>query len=41
VRILVVEDEMLIRVTLAEALRESGYAVDEASNGRMALERMR
>jgi CheY-like chemotaxis protein len=40
-RILVVEDEVLLRVSLADALRECGYDVDEASNGHLALEWMR
>jgi CheY-like chemotaxis protein len=40
-RILVVEDEVLLRVSLADALRECGYDVDEASNGQLALEWMR
>jgi CheY-like chemotaxis protein len=39
--ILVVEDEVLLRVSLADALRECGHHVDEASNGRAALECMR
>lgn len=39
--ILVVEDEGLLRVSLADALRQSGYAVDEAGNGRAALACMR
>jgi CheY-like chemotaxis protein len=39
-RILIVEDEVLLRMSLVGALRESGYVVDEASNGRVALERM-
>lgn len=37
VRILVVEDEPHLLSSLAEALREDGYAVDEASDGEDAL----
>src|SRR5438128_12633513 len=40
-RILVVDDEVLLRVSLADALRECGYDVDEASNVHLALESMR
>lgn len=32
-RILLVEDEGLIRLTLAESLEDAGYAVTEATNG--------
>lgn len=35
--ILVVEDEILIRIDLAETLREQGYTVLEAGNGDEAL----
>jgi CheY-like chemotaxis protein len=35
--ILVVEDEVLIRVTAADALRDHGYAVVEVSNGDDAM----
>ena len=35
--VLVVDDEALIRWSLAEALGEQGYAVTEASDARMAL----
>jgi CheY-like chemotaxis protein len=38
VRILVVEDDQLIRELLVEALREEGYDVVHASNGEQALE---
>jgi CheY-like chemotaxis protein len=31
--VLVVEDEGLIRLTVAESLRDAGFAVTEASNG--------
>ena len=37
-RILVVEDDQLIRELLVEALREEGYDVVHASNGEQALE---
>jgi CheY-like chemotaxis protein len=37
-RILVVEDDLLIRELLVEALREEGYDVVHASNGEQALE---
>jgi len=40
-RVLIVEDEVLIRQDVAEYLRESGYEVDEAGNGLAALECMR
>jgi CheY-like chemotaxis protein len=36
-RILIVEDEFLIRLTLAEALRDEGYEVLEAESGEAAL----
>jgi DNA-binding response OmpR family regulator len=35
--ILVVEDEVLIRLVLADTLRDAGYAVVEAANGDEAL----
>jgi DNA-binding NtrC family response regulator len=35
--VLVVDDEALIRWSLAETLSERGYEVTEAGNGRMAL----
>lgn len=35
--ILIVDDEVLIRMTLVEELAEEGYACIEASNGRDAL----
>jgi PleD family two-component response regulator len=37
-RILIVEDEVLIRMTLAEDLRDAGYSVIEASNADAAFE---
>ena len=37
-RVLIVEDEFLIRMTLAEALADEGYTVVEASSGDEALE---
>jgi CheY-like chemotaxis protein len=36
--ILIVEDEVLIRMTLAEDLRDAGYSVIEASNADAAFE---
>jgi len=35
--VLVVEDEILVRIGLADALREGGFVVIEASNAREAL----
>jgi DNA-binding NtrC family response regulator len=35
--VLVVEDEILVRIGLADALREGGFTVIEASNAREAL----
>ncbi len=40
-RVLLVEDDVIIRTDVADALREEGYVVDEANNGAHALERMR
>lgn len=40
-RVLVVEDEVIVRQDLILYLREAGHTVDDAANGRMALERMR
>jgi hypothetical protein len=40
-RVLIVEDEVLVRTDLAQWLREAGYAVEEAPNGRAGLDRMR
>ena len=37
VRVLVVEDEMLVRVVAAEALRDAGFEVLEAGDGERAL----
>ena len=39
-RILIVEDEFLIRMTLGEALADEGYDVIEASNAREGLEHL-
>ena len=39
-RVLVVDDEPLIRWSLAEALSDSGYLVVEAGTGRAALQEM-
>lgn len=36
-RVLIVEDDFLIRLTLAEAMADEGYAVVEASSGEEAL----
>lgn len=38
-RILVVDDDEMVRDAIASALRRAGYTVDEASNGREAAER--
>jgi len=40
-RILVIDDEPGVRETLARALGKSGYLVDQAGNGREALEKVR
>ncbi|WBH17453.1 response regulator [Sphingomonas radiodurans] len=40
-RLLVVEDEMLIRMVVSEVLRDAGYDVVEAANGDEALELLR
>jgi CheY-like chemotaxis protein len=40
-RILLVEDDAPLRTVLAEVLREDGYAVEEAADGRSALDAMR
>jgi CheY-like chemotaxis protein len=40
-RILVVEDDPIIRTTLAEALEDMGYLVDTATNGAEALAKVR
>ena len=40
-RILVVEDDPIIRTTLAEALEDIGYLVETASNGAEALAKVR
>ncbi|HUQ43537.1 MAG TPA: response regulator transcription factor [Candidatus Limnocylindria bacterium] len=40
-RILVVEDEPTLRETLAEALEADGFTVDQAGDGRAALEQFR
>jgi CheY-like chemotaxis protein len=39
--ILVVEDEVLIRATIAEQLRRTGYSVIEAANAHEAVELLR
>ena len=41
IRILLVEDDAPLRMILAEVLREDGYAVEEAADGRSALAAMR
>ena len=40
-RILLVEDEPMARLQLLQKLRESGFDVDVASNGQVALDRIR
>ena len=40
IRILLVEDDAPLRAILAEVLREDGYAVEEAADGRSALDAM-
>ena len=40
-RILVVEDDPIIRTTVAEALEDMGYVVETASNGAEALAKVR
>jgi CheY-like chemotaxis protein len=40
-RILLVDDDVDLRESLAEALEEAGYTVDRASNGQEALEQLR
>src|SRR5262245_57045711 len=40
-RILLIEDEPIARLQLLQKLRESGFDVDVASNGQVALERIR
>jgi DNA-binding NtrC family response regulator len=40
VRVLVVDDEPLIRWSLGEALRDAGYHVEEAADGQTACERV-
>jgi DNA-binding response OmpR family regulator len=37
-RVLVVEDDQLLRTVIAEALREDGYAVDTAADGEVGLD---
>jgi two-component system, response regulator, stage 0 sporulation protein F len=37
-RVLVVDDEPVLRFAMAELLRDEGYTVDEAGNGAVALE---
>jgi CheY-like chemotaxis protein len=37
-RVLVVEDEALLRDVIAQELRDHGYVVDEAETGEMAVE---
>lgn len=39
--VLIVEDDVIIRTDLAEVLSDAGYVVEEASNGRDALEKLR
>jgi CheY-like chemotaxis protein len=39
-RVLLVENDGVCRADIAEMLRDEGYAVDEARNGKEALERL-
>lgn len=39
VRVLVVDDEPILRTAMAELLRDEGFVVDEAGNGAVALEK--
>ena len=41
VRVLIVDDEPLIRWSLAETLTDEGYGVLEAADGQRALEALR
>jgi CheY-like chemotaxis protein len=41
IHILLVEDDAPLRTVLAEILREDGYAVQEAADGRSALDALR
>lgn len=38
-RILVIEDEDMVRKTIKRILEKAGYEVDEATNGKLGLER--
>lgn len=40
-RILVIDDEEMVRYTTETVLRDAGYRVSTAENGRVGLERMR
>ncbi|MFO0753078.1 MAG: response regulator [Thermodesulfovibrionales bacterium] len=40
-KILIIDDESLIRSSIARALRSEGYSVEEAKNGAEALERVK
>ena len=40
-RVLVVDDDEILRDAVAEAIADAGYIVDQAENGRTALEKMR
>lgn len=40
-RVLVVENDIAVREDIVEVLRERGYVVDEATNGRAALDLLR
>ena len=40
-RVLIVDDDEMIRIMLEDSLVEAGYTVDIATNGREALEHLR
>jgi CheY-like chemotaxis protein len=40
-RVFLIENDPIVRLDLVEVLREAGFEVDHAANGREALERLR